>query len=656
MSCEETISAECVEMGDGTSVQYAIAVASSPAALIASTAVPLVDAIVRTNDGYLYRVAAPAATDAHITNAAGTKFYVIPSDGAYPAPAFGVADATGYQAMLDAVPEDSTILNPAGWTINLDNGITIDKRLTVTGRGLLNFTSGIAGKAGIQVSVDGTILDGLYLYNPNGLGNDSGDRPYGVEIQAHDVIVSNCLVKGFQNAIAQRANGEWYRSIIIGNQCLDCLGAGQGQASSSTLGEDRGDGITAWGAGTIIANNIVTLKDGEDGRIGIHAERLSPFIVTPGPYDDTAVSVVGNHIYGAWRRGIVFEGMRGATAVGNTIVGPTWWALAIVKGAVCCTMSDNIVYWTQGNTSWGSWSPTIAPLKLGFEMDSCILSGNTVYMKAGSKCAIGFDMQNTSDGSQTDCAMIDNKLICEDNTVEFSMALARISATSTDFPTRPVFKGNWLRGDAPDGLLMQKCVSPLVRENVIVSTAGTAVSGSAGIQLADAAITHPRIHQNHVVGWEDNIRLASITTSGSVSNNLVEGGGDGVVTGSSVSNITITGNCFGTLTGNRISNIPNAMRHLVYDNEGQRLYAETVWDPGQIMDGADSTNNFTVTGAAFGDFVEVSRESTLSGLDMMAYISAADTVTVKLMNHTGAPVDLPSTEWRILVRKMGGLS
>ena len=150
MSCEETISAECVEMGDGTSVQSAIAVASSPAALIASPTVPLVDSIVRTNDGYLYRVAAPTATDAHITNAAGTKFYVIPSAGAYPAPAFGVADATGYQARLDAVPEDSTILNPAGWTINLDNGITIDKRLTVTGPGLLNFVSGIAGKAAIQ--------------------------------------------------------------------------------------------------------------------------------------------------------------------------------------------------------------------------------------------------------------------------------------------------------------------------------------------------------------------------------------------------------------------------------------------------------------------------------------------------------------------------
>lgn len=645
-----------VKLKDGSTVQAAVNAAADPISLVATTESYVEGSFIRTGDGYLYKVAASDATDAHITTAGGIKLYVVPLNGVYSAPAFAAVDVTSYQALLDAVPEGSTVLNPSNWSIDLTDGLTIDKRLKLSGDGLLNFTAGIEGKAAIQVNADGTVLTGIRIYNPNALGNDSGDRPYGIEIQAHDIIVSNCRIEQFQNAIAQRANGEWYRSIIIGNQCLNCLGAGGGQASSSSLGEDRGDGITAWGAGTVIANNIVTLKDGEDGRIGIHAERLNQFIITPGPYDDTAVSVVGNHIYGSWRRGIVFEGMRGATAEGNTIVGPTWWALAIVKGATCCVMEANTVYWTTTFDTWGSWSPTIAPLKLGFELDSCTMKNNTVYMAAGSKTNVGFDMQNTSDGVQTDCTMEGNKLLCEDDTVEFLTSLARISATSTFFPTRPVFKGNKLRGDAPDGLLVQKCVSPLVSENAVVSLAGSPVAGSAGIQLTDAAITHPRVLTNHCIGWEDGILCASVTSAGLIDGNILQNGTRGITVGGSFANIEITRNVFDNLSSTKISGLAAAAQYLAHDNQGQTLYAESVYDFASLNSGASASQTFTVTGAALGDFVEISASTSIGNLLQTATVTATDTVTVTLGNLTGSPVDPSSKTWKLIVRKIGNLS
>lgn len=643
-----------VVLNDGETIQAAVNVASNPVALLASINALPEGAFVRTGDGYIYQVAASSATDHHITTAGGVKLYVIPVDGRYHAPAFGVTNEIEYQAMLDVVPEGANVYNPPGWSVDLEDGLTIDTQIILSGAGLLNFTAGIAGKAAIQVNADGTDIKGIKAINENLLGNETSgsDRPYCIEIQAHDVSVSGCTLIQFQNPIAQRANGEWYRSKIENNFCLECLGAGGGQASASINGEDRGDGITIWGAGSIVSGNIVTLKSGEDGRIGIHAERLSGSIVTSGPYDDTAVSVIGNHVYGAWRRGIAFEGMRGATAVGNTVVGPTWWALAIVKGCVSCSMTDNTVYWTQPNTSWGSWSPTIAPLEFGFDLTDCHMDHNTVYMAAGSKCAVGLSMQNDPNGFQTDCSMNFNDLLCEDDTVVFSIALARIQSASGIYAIRPQMKGNTVKGKAPQGILAQRCEDPVIDDNIVISYASSPDTGARGVSFSDASTTHISSRRNYLEGWETGVLVASVTTSGIVDDNFIKDCTTGISTGSSMSGVTITRNRFSGVT-TRISGVPQSQRHLCYDNEGQRLYYEATFDPVDIASGASASSNFTVTGAALGDFVEIAREADRAGLMWTGFVSAADTVTVVQGNLTGGNVNLSSVDIRILVRKIG---
>lgn len=66
------------------------------------------------------------------------------------------------------------------------------------------------------------------------------------------------------------------------------------------------------------------------------------------------------------------------------------------------------------------------------------------------------------------------------------------------------------------------------------------------------------------------------------------------------------------------------------------------YDPGNLIDGQGLTTTVTVDGAVLGDFVDVSFSQDLQGISMTAWVSAANTVSVRFQNETGAPIDLPS--------------
>jgi hypothetical protein len=86
--------------------------------------------------------------------------------------------------------------------------------------------------------------------------------------------------------------------------------------------------------------------------------------------------------------------------------------------------------------------------------------------------------------------------------------------------------------------------------------------------------------------------------------------------------------------------------------ESGYLQGSKTFDFASIADGAAETTTVTVTGAALGDFVEsVSLTQDLQGMTMAGYVSAADTVFVRLKNETGAPIDLASGTLRARVRK-----
>lgn len=66
------------------------------------------------------------------------------------------------------------------------------------------------------------------------------------------------------------------------------------------------------------------------------------------------------------------------------------------------------------------------------------------------------------------------------------------------------------------------------------------------------------------------------------------------------------------------------------------------YDPGNLLDGQGVTTTVSVTGAVIGDFVSVSFSQDLQGIALTGWVSAADTVSIRFQNETGAPIDLAS--------------
>lgn len=75
------------------------------------------------------------------------------------------------------------------------------------------------------------------------------------------------------------------------------------------------------------------------------------------------------------------------------------------------------------------------------------------------------------------------------------------------------------------------------------------------------------------------------------------------------------------------------------------------WNPSSLANGASTSQEVTVTGAALGDFVIVSFSLDVQDLTLTADVTAANTVTAVLANNSGASVDLGSGTLKVLVLK-----
>lgn len=80
------------------------------------------------------------------------------------------------------------------------------------------------------------------------------------------------------------------------------------------------------------------------------------------------------------------------------------------------------------------------------------------------------------------------------------------------------------------------------------------------------------------------------------------------------------------------------------------LTATATLDFASIAAGAVGTLTTTVTGAATGDFALVSPPGNLTaGLVHSAFVSAANTVTIRIINGTAGAIDPASATWGIAV-------
>ncbi len=73
------------------------------------------------------------------------------------------------------------------------------------------------------------------------------------------------------------------------------------------------------------------------------------------------------------------------------------------------------------------------------------------------------------------------------------------------------------------------------------------------------------------------------------------------------------------------------------------LTGSATYDTASLADAAGATTTITVTGAALGDFVKVSLGVDLAGISVTGYVSATDTVAIRIQNESGGTLDLAST-------------
>lgn len=104
--------------------------------------------------------------------------------------------------------------------------------------------------------------------------------------------------------------------------------------------------------------------------------------------------------------------------------------------------------------------------------------------------------------------------------------------------------------------------------------------------------------------------------------------------------------------GYAIRTFATAQEALVYANSGQFptvAVASVTYDPPSLADGAGVTTTITVPGAALGQFAVCSFSLDTQGITVTAWVSAANTVSVRFQNESGGTLDLASGTLRAKV-------
>ena len=81
------------------------------------------------------------------------------------------------------------------------------------------------------------------------------------------------------------------------------------------------------------------------------------------------------------------------------------------------------------------------------------------------------------------------------------------------------------------------------------------------------------------------------------------------------------------------------------------LEGSATYDPPSLNNAATTTTTVTVTGAALGNYAEAAFNKDMAGVIIDAWVSAADTVTVRFSNESGGTVDFTSGTLRARVFK-----
>ncbi|KQN33755.1 hypothetical protein ASG37_16525 [Sphingomonas sp. Leaf407] len=268
----------------------------------------------------------------------------------------------------------------------------------ISGRGTLVAQAGLAGKPLLVIRTDDCIVEGIILENPDQLRTTAGEPTYGILIRGNRNRIEGCIVRDFQMCLATDATGEFYDNSFLSNHCR-VLGAGD---DSKGQGENRGDGITDWGARAKIIGNTIEAAPGRGGRndcrIGIHVEGLGSYARNRGGADvDTGSEIIGNIVTpspdgtGRFRRCYSIEGVAHARLIGNYGRGWTWNGVWLVGSSNGSIVSDNILHQDlrRPTDDGAAWKPLRAAILVyandGVSLRDVQIRGNMIELANGSQ-------------------------------------------------------------------------------------------------------------------------------------------------------------------------------------------------------------------------------------------------------------------------------
>jgi hypothetical protein len=189
-------------------------------------------------------------------------------------------------------------------------------------------------------------------------------------------------------------------------------------------------------------------------------------------------------------------------------------------------------------------------------------------------------------------------------------------------------------------------VSPGKRGTVCMDAFGTLDSTNV---LFEVSITHKDIAGNSLFSQTTTIASAS------AANYTTYGADLGTFAQGTVSvEVQLQLRATNTVNGNAIWNVsPLGIGYADGDGDAASTYLSGIatYDPASLGDGVGATTTVTCTGAALGDFAEASFSNDLQGITLTAWVSVANTVSVRFQNESGGTLDLTSGTLRVRVRK-----
>jgi len=212
--------------------------------------------------------------------------------------------------------------------------------------------------------------------------------------------------------------------------------------------------------------------------------------------------------------------------------------------------------------------------------------------------------------------------------------------------------GNYLGGNVTN---LQ--VSGGVESVIALNTVRSLNIASTGILVTSTTGYHRLIHNDYFGGGRfSDATLTDVTTvrmgNVSVQNNPHSESGAGAPEGAVTAPI---GSLWQRRDGGNSTSV--AIKETGTGNTGWRYIAgyisgSATYDPASLVDGAGVTTTVTVTGAVVGDIARASFSNDLQGILLTAWVSAADTVSVRFQNETTGTIDLASGTLRARVEKV----